>query len=385
MDGDSFTLTTVEFLFHSVTDASRCLVFGPGLLNNLATMEEVVFFVQAKDETNANRTTGEDEFTVLIRRRIWEEDMEEPEFKRVRDVIVEDMEDGTYMVRYTAPAPGDYVIEVEFKGTFGGADGPVRGSPVTAVFDDYAPRSNNSFTGELMKGYVEAEVKTLAEFAQTTLAAIQAPVQGKDWTDEQEIEALAKVKGALFALEERRVEMDLILDRTECTIAYLNSVGKNLGPIQQLFAKATRNWERILREAPRKDEFLKPLLKARAATIRATLREHTAHVEGYTGEIEVAAFKFYATEWAPALGDLDQQKKRLEKEDARCDSLLTLAAAFECTREMQGSIGALLAIKDVLIDYRVLWEQDRWVWVWVWVCECGCGCVGVWVWVWVWV
>ena len=169
--------TQVDFLYHSVTDARNCLLFGPGLLGYLATMEEVTFFIQARDDTNTNRTTGEDEFDLSIRQRIWEEDMEEPEFKRVRDVTIEDMEDGSYMVRYTAPAPGEYIIECEFKGTFGGQEGGVRGQPCTAVFDDYAPRSNNSFNGELMKKTVEEDVKSLSEFAQATLTAIQSPVQ----------------------------------------------------------------------------------------------------------------------------------------------------------------------------------------------------------------
>ena len=40
---------------------------------------------------------------------------------------MKDMEDGSYMVRYTAPAPGEYIIECEFKGTFGGQEGGVRG------------------------------------------------------------------------------------------------------------------------------------------------------------------------------------------------------------------------------------------------------------------
>ena len=45
------------------------------------------------------------------------------------------------------------------------------------------------------------------------------------------------------------------------------------------YTQAVKNWEKIVREAPRIEEKLKPLLKARAATIRATLRGHTEHVQ----------------------------------------------------------------------------------------------------------
>ena len=72
--------------------------------------------------------------------------------------------------------------------------------------------------------------------------------------------------------------------------------------------------------------------------------------------MNAAPFKYYATEWSPALGDLDKQKARLAKEQARCDTLLTLANAFECPREMQEGISTLLVITEILVDYRALWE-----------------------------
>jgi hypothetical protein len=46
---------------------------------------------------------------------------------------VEDNEDGTYLVRFTAQEPGDYIVEVSFLGTFGGAAGKVRGTPVQVI------------------------------------------------------------------------------------------------------------------------------------------------------------------------------------------------------------------------------------------------------------
>ena len=72
-----------------------------------------------------------------------------------------------------------------------------------------------------------------------------------------------------------------------------------------------------------------------------------------------APFKYYVTEWSPALGDLDKQKARLAKEQVRCDTLLTLANAFECPREMQEGIATLLVVTEILIDYRALWETGE--------------------------
>ena len=78
LDGGSFTLTTADFYFHSVTEHHKCLIFGPGVLehardpleNKLATLEETLFVIQAKDEKNKNRTTGGDEFEVTIKLKV---------------------------------------------------------------------------------------------------------------------------------------------------------------------------------------------------------------------------------------------------------------------------------------------------------------------------
>jgi hypothetical protein len=54
LDGDSFTLASVEFYFHSITESGSCVMFGPGVLeaardpanNKLATLEETMFIIQ---------------------------------------------------------------------------------------------------------------------------------------------------------------------------------------------------------------------------------------------------------------------------------------------------------------------------------------------------
>lgn len=63
------------------------------------------------------------------------------------------------------PAPGDYEISVDFKGTFGGVAGPVRGSPVTATFQKGQPAENNTMPGPAMIKETIADVNTLLQFA----------------------------------------------------------------------------------------------------------------------------------------------------------------------------------------------------------------------------
>ena len=64
-----------------------------------------------------------------MKRKVLEEGMEEVEYHKVHGVAVEDNDDGSYLVRYTPPEAGEYVVEASFRGTFGGAAGVLRGTP----------------------------------------------------------------------------------------------------------------------------------------------------------------------------------------------------------------------------------------------------------------
>jgi dynein heavy chain len=58
LNGDSFTTTYQRFTFFSVTNAMKSIMYGPGILNGCAIMEDVSFVIQARDDQNQNRTTG---------------------------------------------------------------------------------------------------------------------------------------------------------------------------------------------------------------------------------------------------------------------------------------------------------------------------------------
>lgn len=77
----------------------------------------------------------------------------------------EDCKDGTYIVSWVPPAPGDYEISVDFKGTFGGVAGMVRGSPVTARFQKGQPAENNTMSGPPIIKETTSDINTLLQFA----------------------------------------------------------------------------------------------------------------------------------------------------------------------------------------------------------------------------
>jgi len=63
----------------------------------------------------------------------------------------------------TPQEAGEYIVEAHFLGTFGGGAGQIRGSPVAVVFDDFAPRANNQFSGKLVLAALKADVDGLVK------------------------------------------------------------------------------------------------------------------------------------------------------------------------------------------------------------------------------
>jgi dynein heavy chain len=129
LNGDSFTTTFQPFELFAVTAASQCIMYGPGILAGCAVNEETMFIIQARDASNNPRTSGGDEFEVTVKHL---GGGEEGEDVAVHGVAVQDQDDGTYVVMYTAPNPGEYEVDVQFKGTFGGEEVSPRGKRASA-------------------------------------------------------------------------------------------------------------------------------------------------------------------------------------------------------------------------------------------------------------
>lgn len=102
LEGDSFTTTFQKFSYFPVTNFATCVMFGPGLLSGCAVNEEVSFYIQARDDNNLNRTTGGDEFNVIVMAL---GAGEEGENVRLNGVLIDDLQNGKYVVTYKVRIP----------------------------------------------------------------------------------------------------------------------------------------------------------------------------------------------------------------------------------------------------------------------------------------
>jgi len=67
LNGDSYTTTYQKYNFFAVTDAEKCICFGPGIISGGAPQVETVFVIQAVDATGIFRETGGDVFDIVVR------------------------------------------------------------------------------------------------------------------------------------------------------------------------------------------------------------------------------------------------------------------------------------------------------------------------------
>jgi hypothetical protein len=110
------------------------------------------------------------------------------------------MEDGRYIVTYIAKYPGQYRVDVNYMGTFGGEVGPVRGSGVLIDFDDLAPRDNNVMAGKLVVSNLKTDVQFLEEYTTEVAERIFVRVKDESWTAEEQIRVLMNVKECLIEM-----------------------------------------------------------------------------------------------------------------------------------------------------------------------------------------
>lgn len=220
------TNSKVKMSYFSVTDASQCLAFGPGLVNGCIAGNPTTICIVAKDEHGNNRSCGMDEFSIRIEPpaqpdELKDLDIEVKETKPDKDhdfdpqfaiepectdadelkvqVELSDSGDGTYVAAFAAPVVGTYTITIEFMGTFDGKAGPVRGSPfqMTCVDrDEYIEKNpkdirlsegetepsdellsfNNSMDGPIVTNDVLNKIKEIREFSNKKKRGLQAAV-----------------------------------------------------------------------------------------------------------------------------------------------------------------------------------------------------------------
>ncbi len=353
LDGDSFTTTFQRFSFFSVTNSKTCIMFGPGLLSGCAVNEEVSFVIQARDAENMNRTTGGDEFVVILSAV---DEQKEGALTRIPGVRVQDLNDGRYLVTYLVKFAGKYEVKVDFMGTFGGTAGPVRGSGVMIEFDARAPRENNRMSGNLVQTALKADIANLEKFTTATSKAIFVRVRDDSWSNEEQIRVLMNVKESLIRAQNAAEETTLLVDRSECIISYLKEQDVTVTGLENSLAAGKAEWAKITREMPVILNKISPMMRAHGGKIRNDIVNYEAHVKKYLEQVQNGDYIIYATGSSKSMLLLDAADEAHQAQITVMEKMKHIANVFECLADMDAPSATISEVGDLLKDFRTFWN-----------------------------
>jgi dynein heavy chain len=268
--GHSFTNSSVQFKFHSITDSSKTVAYGPGILPGGLVEHKSVFVIQSMDAKANMRDTGGDEFKITIKHdhdHAAHGKKDKGIVTKIQKPEIEDLGNGQYIVSYIPPKIGGYNIDVEFLGTFDGAAGPIRGSQFHAEFAAGVPETNNELEGPLVTKFIRDTIKTLDGFCRSTKRGLEKVVEPGD------LDELIRVKENLRNVDNQLISNQYNIDTTDALLHFLKGAtqNKNLDRDIASLDKVKVVWSDVQRIAPETKQAIVPETKAQAAGTQATI------------------------------------------------------------------------------------------------------------------
>ena len=269
--GKALCSDTLAFKYFSVSCATQCIAFGPGLMDGCVPLTSVSFLIEARDDQAIQRACGMDDFLIRVRDRGGFDDEDkfaalladdqrmkdkenigindsgsnvetcETEIQEILHVDLEDLLDGTYKCTYTPQRPALYEISVDFMGSFEAMPGSIRGSPFS-VHTCNGDADLNDFDGPLVIGRLNENTKKLKDFCNDLLKGLRSV------PDPASRDALVFVKEHLRSVETRSDELALTIDATRAALKYLKTIGSAVDRMIDALAGAEALWQEVLEQ-----------------------------------------------------------------------------------------------------------------------------------------
>ena len=135
------TTTWIPFQYFLNTRSLKSLAYGPGLLKDVQAGHPIEFVIQARNDLNENRLSGNDEFEVTI--------CSVADSKKKISSTLTDRGNGSYICSYEVEEEGEYEITVNFLNDKQQWV-PIRGCPYISNFGSGGKATDNSLTGGIM-------------------------------------------------------------------------------------------------------------------------------------------------------------------------------------------------------------------------------------------
>ena len=367
----SFTNTFLSFFYFPVSSALQTVAFGPGLLSgNVIDGLAAPFYIQARDASGANRQNGMDEFAVGV----YEADIGQSrrgESDHSLPVKVVDLEDGTYQVIFVVPRTSQYIVHVDFLGTFQGVAGPIRGSPFTMwkVVQEGDERLNNltsllpkgktslpnELTGHSLTQHVKESIGELKDFCNKALTGLRSTY----FNGQNDVEPLIRIKEHLKAVDLRRSELDLRIDTCRATLHYSKRKSLKIDRLDNLVASlenASNLWQETQRQAPMTAAAIAPFNKMWSLKIQEGVEQYEQEIEDKVKAFHAMNFWTFSTKTKAARDQIREAERRQLDEKQQLEKTRHLCTVFGFSDDIiKKSADMIETVRIELEEVKKLW------------------------------
>eukprot|EP01138_Halocafeteria_seosinensis_P009362 gb/GECG01009567.1/.p1 GENE.gb/GECG01009567.1/~~gb/GECG01009567.1/.p1 ORF type:complete len:4452 (+),score=647.06 gb/GECG01009567.1/:1-13356(+) len=455
--GDAYTTTYQKYQFFSVTDAHKSLAFGPGLMPGAIANRPTSFVIQSKDDKGLNRITGGDEFRIDVVRLQEKEEQEQKladnaddptkatveklglfkgcldtsvagpsvsEFLgeeshssesknkdrelngQKMDYTIHDNEDGTYEVSYTPTSAGEYIVRINFVGTYGGVEGPVRGSPfhplcyaddtsnikaitcalkadenggrlsasaskeLSQLSEDDMGSEINDLSGPLLSALVRRDLQEIANFLKSSLNGL------KEEPSDDDLNGLLRVKEHLLAANKNKQRIDFVLDRATSVMQYraaLFSGGRHSPLIERKglsgksdpglgrniegnLTRTKEQFQNLERQIPITKGAIQPLVKSHGTVVRNEMLQYEERIQNYADSLKTKEFMYWDTGMEKSREALQETKKKQETMWSELKEKYHTASVFDFPEVLRKSMESMRNIDSTLDNVEHLWD-----------------------------
>ena len=347
--GKSLTNSVVGFNYFSVTSCETTLCFGPAVINKCIAVHPVTLVIQARDAKGINRTCGMDEYVVALKTVTVKKDKEilEP----IEDIKFEiiDQRDGTYVVNFAYPAAGAYELSIEFKGTFLGKAGQIRGSPFRVEVLGEGDALSNELNGPLTMEYIRKQIKETKDYSNNALKSLKKPIP------KEEVDALIKVKEVLKDIEAKRAVVELDSDSCKASLLYFKSKG---GPMEKMIEQidnASSLWADVIKQVPVCVNSIVPLVKTWTGIIEEQIDTYSKEMAQKLKDFKTRAF------WKDDLTPVDARKamadatKFLKTEQDMLVNKTNLCRTFDFPHLVKAATECCAEMNEDLAECEKMW------------------------------
>lgn len=261
---------------------------------------------------------------------------------------------GRYLVSYTAPADGAYIVTVDFKGTFGGPSGNIRGSPFTVNFPEGASKENNRLGGPLVWEDARELVDTASLTAKQTLEGISRDV------GDGALDPLLAIKNHLSNVTAKEAEVRLKLDVAQGVLDALRTEGsrkdKELAQAQTKLDKGLGTWEDARKKAPVCKSTIAPLVKSHSASTRKEIEAFEAATADYVKKVDDNPYWKFETGFEGAMTALQQHEEKYALHQKRVERVKHLAQTFEFPQLLAETQKMMKVVADETEEMRRIWS-----------------------------